>query len=78
MDISCQVKSGMGKTAVFVLATLHQVNIISNAVAQDQDSNIIQWCQSRPIEIFSKMIATVRDSTTVRKKIIFSATYLFD
>lgn len=26
MDIICQAKSGMGKTAVFVLATLHQVN----------------------------------------------------
>lgn len=25
MDIICQAKSGMGKTAVFVLATLHQV-----------------------------------------------------
>lgn len=26
MDIICQAKSGMGKTAVFVLATLHQLN----------------------------------------------------
>lgn len=26
MDIVCQAKSGMGKTAVFVLATLHQLN----------------------------------------------------
>lgn len=26
MDIICQAKSGMGKTAVFVLATLHQIN----------------------------------------------------
>merc|ERR1711991_706613 len=25
MDIICQAKSGMGKTAVFVLATLHQL-----------------------------------------------------
>ena len=25
-DILCQAKSGMGKTAVFVLATLHQVD----------------------------------------------------
>ena len=28
MDIVCQAKSGMGKTAVFVLATLHQVGVI--------------------------------------------------
>lgn len=26
VDIVCQAKSGMGKTAVFVLATLHQLN----------------------------------------------------
>lgn len=25
MDVLCQAKSGMGKTAVFVLATLHQL-----------------------------------------------------
>lgn len=25
MDVLCQAKAGMGKTAVFVLATLHQV-----------------------------------------------------
>ena len=26
MDVICQAKSGMGKTAVFVLATLHQLD----------------------------------------------------
>jgi len=31
MDIICQAKSGMGKTAVFVLATLHQLNISSSS-----------------------------------------------
>lgn len=30
MDIICQAKSGMGKTAVFVLATLHQVLLERN------------------------------------------------
>ena len=25
MDVLCQAKSGMGKTAVFVLSTLHQL-----------------------------------------------------
>lgn len=32
-DIICQAKSGMGKTAVFVLATLHQLNIGAAAAA---------------------------------------------
>lgn len=32
-DIVCQAKSGMGKTAVFVLATLHQLNPVTPAVA---------------------------------------------
>jgi ATP-dependent RNA helicase UAP56/SUB2 len=32
-DIICQAKSGMGKTAVFVLATLHQLNLSASAAA---------------------------------------------
>lgn len=32
-DIVCQAKSGMGKTAVFTLATLHQINVEDNKVA---------------------------------------------
>lgn len=32
MDILCQAKSGMGKTAVFVLATLQQLDPTENAV----------------------------------------------
>jgi len=31
-DIVCQAKSGMGKTAVFTLATLHQLNVDENKV----------------------------------------------
>lgn len=30
MDVLCQAKSGMGKTAVFVLATLQQLEAVSN------------------------------------------------
>lgn len=33
VDIVCQAKSGMGKTAVFVLATLHQLNPQSGEVS---------------------------------------------
>lgn len=32
MDVICQAKSGMGKTAVFVLATLHQLEAKENTV----------------------------------------------
>ncbi len=33
MDVICQAKSGMGKTAVFVLATLHQLNPVPGEVS---------------------------------------------
>ena len=32
MDVICQAKSGMGKTAVFVLATLQQLERVDNQV----------------------------------------------
>ena len=32
MDVLCQAKSGMGKTAVFVLSTMHQLEAKENAV----------------------------------------------
>ena len=32
MDVLCQAKSGMGKTAVFVLSTLHQLEAKENTV----------------------------------------------
>ncbi|KAL2516461.1 DEAD-box ATP-dependent RNA helicase 56-like [Forsythia ovata] len=33
MDVICQVKSGMGKTAVFVLSTLQQIEPVAGQVA---------------------------------------------
>merc|ERR1712147_171415 len=36
MDILCQAKSGMGKTAVFVLATLHQLNPSAYPAGENQ------------------------------------------
>ena len=33
MDVLCQAKSGMGKTAVFVLATLQQLEPVDNQVS---------------------------------------------
>ena len=35
MDILCQAKSGMGKTAVFVLATLQQIEPVDGQVDND-------------------------------------------
>lgn len=34
MDIVCQAKSGMGKTAVFVLATLQQLEPVDGEVSR--------------------------------------------
>ena len=33
MDVICQAKSGMGKTAVFVLATLQQLEVVDGQVS---------------------------------------------
>jgi superfamily II DNA/RNA helicase len=33
MDVICQAKSGMGKTAVFVLSTLQQIEPVTGQVA---------------------------------------------
>ena len=38
MDVLCQAKSGMGKTAVFVLATLQQLEPQDNQVCVDSDT----------------------------------------
>jgi len=35
MDVVCQAKSGMGKTAVFVLATLQQLEPVAGQVFND-------------------------------------------
>jgi ATP-dependent RNA helicase UAP56/SUB2 len=43
MDIICQAKSGMGKTAVFVLATLHQLNPVAGEV------HVVVLCHTREL-----------------------------
>lgn len=40
MDVVCQAKSGMGKTAVFVLATLQQLEPVDNQVWSVGISNL--------------------------------------
>ncbi|OZJ03780.1 ATP-dependent RNA helicase uap56 [Bifiguratus adelaidae] len=62
MDVLCQAKSGMGKTAVFVLATLQQIEPI------DGDVSVIILCHTRELAFqikneytrFSKYLPNIR------------------
>jgi len=62
MDILCQAKSGMGKTAVFVLATLHQINpeIDQTLVLVMCHTRELAFQISKEYERFSKYIPQVR------------------
>jgi len=67
MDIICQAKSGMGKTAVFVLATLHQLSVDAFPVGENQVS-VLVLCHTRELafqiaheyERFSKYLPKVK------------------
>ena len=67
MDVICQAKSGMGKTAVFVLATLHQLEPVDGEVA------VLVMCHTRELayqikgeyDRFSKYL------TGVKSEVIF-------
>ncbi|XP_026886218.1 DEAD (Asp-Glu-Ala-Asp) box polypeptide 39B isoform X2 [Electrophorus electricus] len=62
MDVLCQAKSGMGKTAVFVLATLQQLEPVTGQVS------VLVMCHTRELafqiskeyERFSKYMPTVK------------------
>ena len=41
MDVLCQAKSGMGKTAVFVLATLQQLEPVTGQVILPADTQYV-------------------------------------
>jgi len=43
MDVICQAKAGMGKTAVFVLATLHQLEAV------DGEVSVLVMCHTREL-----------------------------
>lgn len=63
MDILCQAKSGMGKTAVFVLATLQLLDPTDMA-----DVQVLVMCHTRELafqiskeyERFSKYLANIK------------------
>lgn len=62
MDVVCQAKSGMGKTAVFVLATLQQLEPV------DKQISVLVMCHTRELafqiskeyERFSKYMPTIK------------------
>ena len=64
MDILCQAKSGMGKTAVFVLATMQQLEPVEGQVS------VLVMCHTRELafqiskeyERFSKYMSGIKVS----------------
>ena len=62
MDVLCQGKAGMGKTAVFVLATLQQIEPVDGQVS------VLVMCHTRELafqisneyERFSKFLNTIK------------------
>ncbi|KAL3764541.1 hypothetical protein ACHAW5_004805, partial [Stephanodiscus triporus] len=50
MDIVCQAKSGMGKTAVFVLATLHQ--LILNVFLRGKSGKVLKYLPEVKTAVF--------------------------
>lgn len=72
MDILCQAKSGMGKTAVFVLATLQQMELTENQVT------VLVMCHTRELafqiskeyERFSKYMPNIKVSGIYERLLI--------
>lgn len=55
MDILCQAKSGMGKTAVFVLATLQQIEPVDGQVCSSIVNEICIHMQQK-LQVFNEII----------------------
>jgi ATP-dependent RNA helicase UAP56/SUB2 len=73
MDVICQAKSGMGKTAVFVLATLHQLTPVEG------ETHVVVLCHTRELafqiqrefERFSKYMPEVKSKVFYGGSILF-------
>ena len=69
MDVLSQAKSGMGKTAVFVLATLQQIEPVDGQVS------VLVMCHTRELafqiskeyERFSKFMSNIKVSLSTMK-----------
>ena len=74
MDVLTQAKSGMGKTAVFVLATLQQLEPVDGQVS------VLVMCHTRELafqiskeyERFSKYMPAIKVSTEDNVNLIFN------
>ena len=53
MDVICQAKSGMGKTAVFVLATLQQVKTDKSEIG------VVVLCHTRELAFQIKRVRSI-------------------
>eukprot|EP01156_Anaeramoeba_ignava_P021842 Anaeramoba_ignava/c19827_g1_i3.p3 GENE.c19827_g1_i3~~c19827_g1_i3.p3 ORF type:complete len:181 (-),score=49.27 c19827_g1_i3:2031-2534(-) len=64
MDILCQAKSGMGKTAIFVLAILHRLDFKPKAQTKEEGPVVIALAHTRELAVqisdeftrFSKLV----------------------
>ena len=71
MDIICQAKSGMGITAVFVPATLHQLQPV------DGEVHVVVMCHiQREYERFSKYLPDVKSRVFYGGMYIIPIAYL--
>ena len=76
MDVICQAKSGMGKTAVFVLSSLHQLE------AKEGQVGAIVLCHTRELafqinnefERFSRYLPDVKVTLTLARTLILALT----
>lgn len=67
MDIICQAKSGMGKTAVFVLATLQQLSPVDGAV----DTLVVCHTRELAYQICQEFIRFGKYMSDVKVKVFF-------
>ncbi|KAF9165192.1 Suppressor of the cold-sensitive snRNP biogenesis mutant brr1-1 [Actinomortierella ambigua] len=72
MDILCQAKSGMGKTAVFVLATLQQVEPVAGEVS------VVVLCHTRELafQIKNEYIRFSKYLPEIRSEVFYGGTPL--
>lgn len=70
MDVLCQAKSGMGKTAVFVLATLQQIEPV------DGDVSVIVLCHTRELayQIRNEYARFAKYMPEVRASVVYGGT----
>ena len=71
MDIICQAKSGMGKTAVFVLATLQQLPAASATAAASVDTLVLCHTRELAYQICQEYLRFSKYLSDVKVKVFF-------